>query len=188
MGILILGLLLFFGIHLVPVLPGLRARLAGALGERAYKGAFTLASALGLALVVIGYARAPSAPQMFAPIPAALAVAPLAMTLGFVLLAAANMKTHIRHALRHPMLLGVGIWAGVHLLANGEARATLLFGAFLAYVAVDLVSATRRHAVKAFVPDWRLDALAVVLGIGLALLVMRLHGPLFGVPAVPWGR
>lgn len=187
MAILILGLILFFGIHLLPVLGGLRAPLVAALGARRYKGMFSLVAALGLVLIVLGYAHAPSAPRLFPPLPAALAVAPLAITISFVLLAAANLKTHLRHTLRHPMLLGVGLWAGVHLLASGELRATLLFGAFLAYVAVDLVSAIRRNASRQFVPAWPQDALAIAAGVALALVVMALHRPLFGVPAVRWG-
>lgn len=187
-GILILGLVLFLGIHLLPALTGVRARLLGALGEKRYKGLFSLVSALGLALIVLGYARAPSAPRLFDPYPAAVRIAPLAMAISFVLLAAANMKTHLRHTLRHPMLIGVGIWAAVHLLANGETRATLLFGAFLAYVAVDLGSAIQRKATKPFVPALRQDAMAAAAGVVLALLVMEFHRPLFGVLAVPWGK
>lgn len=108
------------------------------------------------------------------------------MIVSFILLAAANMKTHIRRKLRHPMLIGVGIWATVHLLANGEARATWLFGAFLAYVVIDLISATQRNAVKELTPVMRQDVIAVVSGLVLALLVMTFHRYLFGVPAVPW--
>ena len=144
MAILILGLLLVLGIHLVPVLPGLRRRLHDALGEKRYKGVFSLASALGLVLIVIGYARAPAEPRLFAPFVGAIHIAPLAMLIAFVLLASANMRTHIRRTLRHPMLIGVLIWSLVHLLANGELRATVLFGAFLAWAALDLASATAR--------------------------------------------
>lgn len=187
MKILALGLVLFLGIHLLPVATGLRHAVHARLGEKRYKGLFSLVSALGLALIVIGYARAPSGPHLFAPVPAAILAAPLAMVVSFVLLAAANMRTHIRHAVKHPMLLGVGLWAGVHLLANGEAKATLLFGAFLAYVAIDLVSAVRRRAVKSFVPAARQDAMAAGAGIVLALLTMAFHRSLFGVPAVAWG-
>jgi uncharacterized membrane protein len=185
---LILGLILFLGIHLLPVLTGVRTTLFSRWGEKRYKGIFSVASALGLALIIIGYARAPSEPRLFAPYPAAVAIAPLAMIISFVLLAAANMRTHIRRTLRHPMLFGVGLWAAVHLLANGEVRATLLFGAFLAYVVVDLASAIQRGATKKFAPVVRQDVMAVAAGVGLALLVMAFHRPLFGVMAVPWGR
>jgi uncharacterized membrane protein len=185
--ILIIGLVLFLGIHLVPALPPLRDRLYGALGEKKYKGLFSAISALGLVLIVAGYARAPAAPRLFDPFPAAQAIAPAAMLASFVLLAAANMKTHLRRVLGHPMLIGIGIWAGVHLLANGEVRASLLFGAFLAYAAIDLVSAVSRHAVKSFTPLARQDAMAVGGGVVLALIVMGIHRLLFGVKAVPWG-
>src|SRR5256885_12136267 len=99
------------------------------------------------------------------------------MAISFVLLAAANMRTHIRRWLRHPMLIGVGIWATVHLLANGHAKATVLFGAFLLYVVIDLLSAVQRGAVKSFAPVARQDAMAVGGGVLLALLVMTFHRP-----------
>lgn len=188
MGILILGLVLFLGIHLVPVMSGVRTRLFGSLGEKRYKGIFSIVSALGLVLIAIGYARAPSEPRLFNPYPVAVLVAPLTMVISFVLLAAANLRTHIRHTLQHPMLIGVGLWAAVHLLANGEVRATLLFGAFLAYAVVDLVSAVQRGATKKLTPVLRHDLMAVAAGVGLALAVMAFHRLLFGVMAVPWGR
>jgi uncharacterized membrane protein len=187
MEILVLGLVLFLGIHLLPVLTGVRRALFARLGEKAYKGLFSVVSALGLVLIVVGYARAPSEPRLFTPFPAAIMLAPLAMLISFVLLAAANMRTHIRKTLKHPMLIGIGLWAAVHLLANGEAKATLLFGAFLAYVAIDLLSAVQRHATKNFTPVARQDAMAVGAGIVLALLVMAFHRHLFGVTAVHWG-
>jgi uncharacterized membrane protein len=187
MTILVLGLILFIGIHLVPVLSGLRNNLLESLGERRYKGMFALISALGFILIVIGYARAPSGPRLFNPFSGAIAIAPIAMIVSFILLASANMKTHIRRAVMHPMLIGIAIWAVVHLLANGHAKATLLFGAFLAYAVIDILSATARHAVKPFEPVARQDVIAIVAGIVLALLVMAFHHQLFGVKTVAWG-
>ncbi|MGH8808568.1 MAG: NnrU family protein [Noviherbaspirillum sp.] len=187
MEILILGLALFLGIHLLPVLPALRTDVHATLGDKRYKMLFSLISALGLVLIVFGYARASSGQQLFSPMAGAIKIAPLAMVASFVLLAAANMKTHIRHVLKHPMLLGVGIWALVHLLANGEEKASLLFSAFLAYVVIDLASALQRGATKTFTPVWRQDAIALVAGTALALLVMAFHRPLFGAAAVHWG-
>jgi uncharacterized membrane protein len=187
MEILILGLALFLGIHLVPVFVPLRERLFAALGEKGYKGLFSLVSAAGLVLIVVGYGRAPGQPQLFAPSPAAVHVAPLAMLVSFILLASANMRTRLRQLVRHPMLLGVIIWALVHLFANGSARATWLFGTFLAWAVIDLVSAIGRHAVKPFQPSARQGLIALLAGIALGLVVMLLHRPLFGVAVVPWG-
>lgn len=186
MAILVIGLVLFLGIHLLPVLTGVRNALYTRMGEKGYKGMFSLVSALGLVLIVVGYAHAPSEPRLFNPVPAAILAAPLVMIVAFVLLASANMRTHLRRTLKHPMLIGVGLWAAVHLLANGELKATLLFGAFLAYVVIDLLSALQRNAVKSFAPTARQDVMAVGGAVVLALLVMAFHRYLFGVPAVHW--
>jgi uncharacterized membrane protein len=186
MEILILGLVLFLGIHVVPALPPLRATLAGRLGEQRYKGLFSIVSAIGLVLIVVGYAYAPRGGQLFAPSIGAKHAAPLVMVISFILLAAANMKSHIRRSLRHPMLIGVGLWALVHLLANGHAKATLLFGAFLAYAALDLGSAVARGAVKQFTPQRKFDFMAVGGGLVLALLVILFHRILFGVAPLRW--
>ena len=37
---------------------------------------------------------------------------------------------HIKHAIRHPMLIGTILWAAGHLLANGDLASLFLFGAF----------------------------------------------------------
>lgn len=187
MAVMILGLVLFLGAHLVPTGPALRASLLARAGERRYKLAFTLVSLAGLALVVVGYRMADRGEQLFAPWPVTIALAPYAVPIAFVLFAAANMRAHIRRAVRHPMLLGLLIWSLVHLLANGDTRGTVLFGAFAAYAIVDLISAVNRRAVKAFTPTALHDAIAIVAGVALALLVMRYHGPWFGPTVVPFG-
>ena len=187
MSLLIAGLVIFLGIHLVPVFPPLRNGVLARLGEGGYKGLFSLASAVGLVLIGVGFAQAPATERLFAPIPAAIAVAPYAVTLAFILLAAANMRGYLRHAIGHPMLLGLGIWAAVHLLANGDLRGTVLFGAFLAYAVIDVVSAQSRNAVKTFVPSVKFDVMAIVGGIVVAVAVMTMHRWLFGVRVVPFG-
>ena len=187
MTLLALGLVLFLGIHLVPVAVPLRGSLVAHVGEQRYKGMFAAASLAGFALIIAGYYFSDRGPQLFAPSPMARAIAPEAMTLSFVLLAAANMRGYLRHVLRHPMLIGVLIWSSVHLLANGDLRGTVLFGAFFAWAIIDLVSAIARRAVKAFEPSVRYDAMAIVGGIVVAAVVMLVHRYLFGVRVVPFG-
>ena len=181
MRLLVAGLALFLGIHLVPAVPPLRAAAVAQFGERRYKGVFALVSAIGLVLIVIGYVVADDRTRVFAPFPSARAIAPYAMTVAFILFAAANMRGHLRRIIRHPMLLGLAIWAAVHLLANGDRTGTVLFGAFLAFAAIDLASAIGRGAVKDFVPEPKHDVIAVVGGIAVALAVMAVHRLLFGV-------
>lgn len=187
MTLLIAGLAIFLGVHLLPAMPAARLALVGRWGDQRYKTIFALASAAGLALIVAGYALSGDRVPVFAPLPVARALAPWAMTLSFILLAAANMRGHLRRRLRHPMLLGVIVWSLVHLLANGDRAGTVLFGAFLAYALVDLASAINRGAVKSFEPTIRHDAIAVVGGTVVALAVMTFHRLLFGVPVVAFG-
>ena len=71
MATLVVGLILFLGIHLLPAFPGVRSGLASRWGEGRYKGLFSLVSFAGLALIIIGYAGAERGDQLFAPLPAA---------------------------------------------------------------------------------------------------------------------
>jgi uncharacterized membrane protein len=187
MLMLVAGLILFLGLHLVPALPALRLVLVSRLGEGRYKGAYSLFSFIGLALIIGGYALAAPGPRLFAPSPAAIAIAPFVVPLALVLLAAANLPGHIRATLKHPMLLGIIIWASVHLLANGDTRGSVLFGGFLGYAVIDLVSVLQRHATKSSTPSARYDLIAVVAGVTVAVIVMALHRFLFGAAVVGWG-
>jgi uncharacterized membrane protein len=182
--LLIVGLVLFLGIHLLPMAGTLRASIAARMSDNDCRGAFSLISVIGLVLIVIGYRMAPNDVRLFAPSAAASTVAPVLVPLAFVLFAAANMRTHIRATVKHPMLIGLLLWSGVHLCANGDLAGTVLFGSFFAYSIVDLVSAVKRHAVKAFTPTWKHDAIAIVSGLVLAWLIVRFHGAIFGVQAV----
>ena len=184
MGVMAAGLALFIGVHLIPVAQGLRARLVARLGDNAYRGLFAAVSAIGLLLIGVGYHLRPDRVQIFEASAAARAAAPLVVTLAFVLFAAANMRGHIRRALKHPMLIGLALWSAVHLLANGDLTGTVLFGSFLGYSIVALISAIARHAVKVFVPAWRYDAMAVAGGLVVAYVVMRVHPMLFGTGPV----
>jgi uncharacterized membrane protein len=75
----------------------------------------------------------------------------------------------------------------LHLLANGDLRGTVLFGAVLAYALVDLASVARRGPIASFAPRARADVIAVVAGVAITLLVMVFHRVLFGPRVVPFG-
>jgi uncharacterized membrane protein len=160
----------------------MRAGLAAQLGEGLYKGSFALVSAAGLVLIVAGWPGSPE--RVFAPIPVARAAAPVVVSIAIVLLAASHLKTHIRAWLRHPMLIGILLWSGVHLLANGDLAGTVLFGSFAVYALVAMLSAESRGAVKPVAPMWKHDAIALVVGLLVAYLVMRFHAQIFGTPPV----
>jgi len=186
MTVLAVGLAMFLGIHLVPVAQPLRTRWRTSLGERGYRIAFSVVSAIGLGMIIAGWWLAGPGPALFQPSPLARRAAPYAMTAAFILLASSHTPSHIRASVKHPMLIGVIIWALVHLFANGDTRGTLLFGALLAYGVVDLISAVARGAVAVFEPRARADVISVVAGTVVALVVMTFHRVLFGHPAVPF--
>jgi uncharacterized membrane protein len=186
MGLYVAGLVLFFALHSLPMARRARASIVAAWGERPYKLAYTVLSIVALVLIVLGWRAAGPGAQLFAPSPFAVHIAPYVMVVVFILLASSHAPAHLRAAVRHPMLVGVILWTIVHLCANGDARGTILFGAFLVYAVVDLVSAVRRHAFAAFEPRWRADIIAVVAGTAVALLVMTFHRVLFGPAVVPF--
>ena len=181
------GLVLFLGIHLVPAFPPLRAALAARVGEATYKTTFSAVSGVGLVLIVLGFSWAPRNVPWFGPSPLAIAIAPVAMAVAFTLHAAASLEGHLRRWVQHPMLAGTIVWSGVHLAANGDVASTVLFGAFLAWALVDLVSAIARRAVRPFAPRFAHDLIAVAAGSVAALAFAFLHRVLFGVRVVPFG-
>ncbi len=185
MNLLVAGLALFILVHLIPSVAALRTALIARLGAGAYRGLFSLVALAGLVLVVWGFARAP-AEALYAPPGWGRQVAVFAVPVALVLLAAANMPTHIRAVLRHPMLLGVLLWAIAHLLANGELRSVVLFGSFAGFAVVDLVSVAARGKQPSTekAPRFAMDGLAIALGLVAAGLFTYFHAALFGVPAI----
>ena len=181
---MVAGLVLFIGIHLVPIAQGLRARLVAQLGDRRYRALFAAIAAVGLVLIVLGYYLRPERVQLFAPWQAARDAAPLVVTIAFILFAVANMRSHVRRIVRHPMLIGLMLWSGVHLAANGDLAGTVLFGSFFGYSIVALASAIARHAVKPFVPEIKYDVMAIAGALALSWLTMRVHPFLFGTGPV----
>lgn len=186
MALLVAGLVLFLGIHLVPAMPSRREALVARFGERGYRGLFSAIAGIGLVLTVAGFMVAPRT-RLFAPLPAAVAVAPAMMALSMILFAAANLKGHLRRTLSHPMLAGTILWAGVHLLANGDLAGTVLFGSFLTWALLDLAAAVAQGRSRAFEPRIAHDAIAVVAGLAAYAAIAALHGVLFGARVVAFG-
>jgi uncharacterized membrane protein len=186
MALLIAGLVLFLGIHTFTTLREPRAALVGRIGEGPYKGLYSLVSAVGLVLIVWGFGRYRG--DGYIPVwdpPFGLRhLTLLLMWFSFVALVAANAPAgKIKGWLRHPMLVGVKIWALAHLLANGDLGSLILFGSFLAWAVYDRIAVKRRGdpgaARSGFTSG---DAIAVVAGTVAYLAMFWLHPWLVGVP------
>ena len=93
----------------------------------------------------------------------------------------------IKTALKHPMLVGIKLWALAHLISNGDLGSIILFGSFLASAVFDRISLKRRtDAGGPPIPvgGVRNDAVAVVTGTIIYLLLGWLFHPyVIGVPA-----
>jgi uncharacterized membrane protein len=188
MTLLLIGLLLFLGVHSVRVFAdGWRSQTMARLGPGAWKGAYTLASFLGFALLVWGYGLARQAPIVLWTPPAGLRhLASLLVLVAFVLLAAAYVPGNVIKArLHHPMVLATKTWAIAHLLANGTLADVLLFGGFLVWAVLLFRASQQRDRAQGIVyPAGRLGPTVLTVALGFvawALFAFWAHAWLIGV-------
>jgi uncharacterized membrane protein len=144
--VMILGLVLFLGVHTLTTQRELRARVIALLGEGGYKIGYALLSVVGLALIAWGFGhyRATEWIDIWYP-PKALKHITVALMLpAVILVVAAYIRGRIYAAVKHPMLAGVKLWAAAHLLANGDLGSIILFGSFLGWAVFDRISLKHR--------------------------------------------
>lgn len=186
MTILILGIVLFLATHSLQITQGLRAALISALGARPYRVVYGVASFLGLALIIYGFRvyRAEAWVQVWTPPVWTRHITITLMWFTFVSFAVMSPRpSRIKGWLRHPMLVGIKIWALAHLLANGDLGGMILFGSFLAWAVLDRISVRKRGLVGgARQPHFtRADAVGVVAGSLVYGAMLWLHPYLIGV-------
>jgi uncharacterized membrane protein len=140
----------FLGIHLLVAGSGLRGRIVGVIGEKPYLGLFSLASLGGIVWLAMSYNAAALGPNplYWAPPLWALHLSPLVVLIA-ALFAIVGITTPNPTAVgaealaekpetvqgmlritRHPFLWGAAIWAGWHVLVNGDQAAIIFFGTF----------------------------------------------------------
>jgi len=188
MGLLILGLVLFLGVHSARIVaePWRQAFIAQR-GTNAWKGLYTVISLVGFVLLIWGYSQARQQPLWVWNPPQALRhVASLLTVPAFVLLVAAYVPGNsIRARVHHPMVLGVKTWALAHLLVSGTAAQMLLFGSFLFWAVASFVAARKRdRAAGTVYAKGTLGATLLTVALGLAAwagFAFWAHGALIGV-------
>lgn len=193
MLLLILGLALFIAIHILPTRPDLRGELAGRFGENAYKGFFSIVSAVGFALIVYGYHKVQlhpgKNPVLWQPPTWGRHVTMALMLPVFPLLIATYLPGKIAGALRHPMITAVKFWALAHLFVRGDAASLVLFLGFLGWAVFDRISLKHREAAGLVTPRTgpvRNDAMAIVAGLAIYGIFAKWgHPALIGVAVVP---
>lgn len=185
---MILGLMLFFSMHLVTTRRDLRAQLIAMSGESIYKLGYSLVAVIGLALVIWGFAtyRATGWIDVWTPPNFMKHVTVGLMLPAVILVVAAFLRGRIYTTLKHPMLAGVKLWAFAHLLSNGDLGSIVLFGSFLAWAVFDRISL--KHRADPGGPPIPVggplnDVLAVAVGaVAYLALGFAFHPVVIGVP------
>lgn len=187
MTLLILGLVLWWVLHLAPIFStGLQQRLSGAIGVGPSKGVAALAILASVALMTIGYQNADTDVLWVAP--AFLwHLNNLLMVLAVFLFIAGNIPSHVRRVIRHPQLTGTKLWAVSHLLVNGDVASVVLFGGLLAWAVVAMIGTNRRDGPRGPKPEATMAGLAVhvIAAAVVTAVVMLLHLYLGGVSPFP---
>lgn len=185
---LLLGLLLFLGVHSVRIYADdWRTAMIERIGPLAWKGAYAAASLLGFFLLIRGWGQVRLEPMVLWATPVALRhLASLLTLVAFIFFVAAYVPGNsIKGRLRHPMVLGTKTWALAHLLANNTLADLLLFGTFLIWSVLLFVASRRRDRREqlAVVPG-RMSPTLLTLALGLitwAAFAFWLHAALIGV-------
>lgn len=188
MALLIVGIVVFLGLHLLPTCRSTRERLVARFGESGYKALFAVASILAFVLLVYGFATAPIV-QIWTPPVWMRHLAMLLMIPAFIFLVAAYLPGRIKAVIKHPMLTAIKTWALAHLLANGDLAGILLFGSFLAYAVYDRIALKHRQPSEVIETPGAgrplNDIIAVVLGLVLyVVFLLWLHPLLIGKAVV----
>jgi uncharacterized membrane protein len=189
MLVMVIGLAVFFAIHLVPANAQLRNGLVARFGETGYKAVFSIVSLIGLVLIVLGFGKLQlhpgKNPQLWMPPLWGRHLAIALMLPAMIALVAAYVPSRIHTALKHPMLVAIKLWALAHLLANGDLGSLILFGSFLAFAVYDRISVKQRSVLGPLgdkTGPWINDGIVLVLGTGLYVaFLLWAHQLLIGV-------
>ena len=188
MTLLILGLIVFLGVHSTRIVAdGWRSAMVARLGANGWKGLYSIVSIVGFVLIVVGYGQARQSPVALWTVPTGMKhLASLLTLAAFVLIVAAYVpRNGLKARLHHPMVLGVKAWALAHLLANHTLADLLLFGGFLAWAVFSYRAARARdRAAGTVYPAGTLAGTLVVLVVGAlawAGFAFWAHGAWIGV-------
>jgi uncharacterized membrane protein len=188
---LVIGLLVFFGVHSIAIVaPAWRDRMDARLGHNAWRGIYSVLSIVGFVLIISGYGLARMTPTVLYSPPHWLHYLSAVLMLPvFPLLIAAYLPSRLGTFARHPLLAATKFWALAHLLTNGTVADVLLFGSFLVWAVADRISLKHRppKAIPALPASKANDAIAILVGLALyALFLTGLHARLFGVAPLVW--
>ena len=180
MNLLILGIIIFFSIHLVPISP-LKNILINRLGVNKYKGLYSLIALVGLLIIIYGFGHADFY-HVWDPLPYSREIAIALMPISMVLLVAANMQTNIKRYIKHPMLVAILVWSFVHLIGNGDLRSIILFASFGVYALIDIIF-SKKVLTTNNTTNYTLtkDIIVIIIGLLIYAVIVYFHQYIAGV-------
>lgn len=189
MLVMVIGLLVFFAVHLVPLNVDLKNGLMARFGKRGYHIAFGLMSLVGVTLIVLGFHKLQlhpgKNPVLWNPPLWTRHIALALMLPAMIAFAAAFFRSHISAALKQPLLVAIKTWALAHLIANGDLASLVLFGSFLAFAVYQRIIIKRRGLTSIFSRGsgpWTNDVAVIVIGAALYVaILLYLHQWVIGV-------
>lgn len=189
MALLIIGLVLFLGMHMVRILaPEFRNNMIARMGNGGWQISYTVVSILGIVLIVYGYGSYRWNGPVIYQTPFWMGhITVLLMAVSFVLIVSGNIPAtgYIKARMKNPMLIGVKVWAVAHLLANGDLASIIMFGSFLAWAIFAVIAIKRRGGESPVASSAMPDYLSLAIGLTLwAVFGYWLHAWLIGVPAI----
>ena len=197
MIVLIIGLVIFFGMHLVPV-TGVKSSLIERMGEKKYQSIFSIISLVGFIIIIYGFSLIDTCNRMMADCETdnfylwnsfeySREISFILMPISIIFIVASQIKSNIKNVLGHPMLFGVLIWSFVHLLSTGDLRSIILFLSFAAYSIIDLIftKKTSRNEISYSIAN---DIVVIVVGLVLYSIILYFHEYVSGVQIVEGGN
>ena len=139
MNLLIAGLALWTVAHFFKRLaPEMRAGMDAKLGKGPAKGVMGIILVGAVVMMVKGYGAAP-VNIVYAGPDWLRHLNNLLMIEAVLLMGMGKSKGRARTWLRHPMLWGIVLWAGAHLLVNGDVASIVLFGGMAIWALANMV-------------------------------------------------
>lgn len=186
MAYLIIGIALWIGIHLIPSV-GLswKEAIVNRIGLMTYRALFALSILGCMALIIIGWQTAQPVSVYIPPYELRWVTIPI-VVLAFVLLGATGRPSRIGRLIRFPQLTAVILWAGAHLLANGDSRSLVLFTGMALWAVIMIVVMSRRDTQweKRPAPPWSIEITGIGVMLLVALGVIVGHPHLTGMPVL----
>lgn len=198
-GEFFLALAAFFASHALPLRPGVRARIEGAIGRRGFSLGYSLLSLAALVWLIVAAGRAPHVPLWY-PAPWQSWVALWLMLPACLLLSTGLASVNplsfggragqfdpeapgIPGITRHPLLAAIALWSLAHLVANGTLAQALLFALFAAFAVLGMVLIDRRRRRAWGTGEWQRLARNTALVSVAGLLAWRGKPPLGALAA-----